>query len=146
MRVTVSWQGGMRLVGQGESGQEVTMDAAPEHGGRNEGARPSEVFLMGMAGCTALDVLSILGKKRVKVESFAVDVEAERADEHPRVFTSATLIYRLTGPDLAEEQVKHAIELSLGKYCAMVNTVKKAAPISYCYEINGRRSPVEPAP
>ncbi|MGI9952978.1 OsmC family protein [Moorellaceae bacterium AZ2] len=146
MRVTVSWQGGMTLVGKGESGREVTMDAAPEHGGHNEGARPSEVFLMGMAGCTALDVLSILAKKRLEVESFAVDVEAERAAEHPRVFTSATLVYRFTGGNLPEEQVKHAIELSLSKYCGMVNTVRKAAPIFYCYEVNGHRSPVEPAP
>ncbi|WP_022856164.1 OsmC family protein [Thermodesulfobacterium thermophilum] len=146
MRVTVLWQGGMKLVGTGESGREVIMDAAPDHGGQNEGARPSEVFLMGMAGCTALDVLSILTKKRLTLKSFCIEVEAERAAEHPRVFTAATLIYRFTGDNLPEEQVKHAIELSLSKYCGMVNTVKKAAPISYCYEINGQRSDVQPAP
>jgi len=73
-------------------------------------------------------------------------VEAERASEHPKVFTAATLIYRFTGDNLPEDQIKHAIELSLSKYCGMVNTVKKAAPISYCYEINGQRSPVQPAP
>ncbi|MEW8958010.1 MAG: OsmC family protein [Moorella sp. (in: firmicutes)] len=148
MKVTVSWTGeGMALRGTGgSSGQTVVMDAAPEHGGQNLGARPSEVLLMGMAGCTALDVLSILKKKRLSLDSFAIDVEAERAAEHPKVFTAATLIYRLNGAELPEEQVKHAIELSLSKYCGMVNTLKKAMPISYCYEINGKRSPVTPAP
>lgn len=146
MRVSLSWQGGMKLVGTGESGREVLMDAAPEHGGENFGARPSEVFLMGMAGCTALDVLSILAKKRIALQSFSLEVDAERASEHPKVFTAATLIYRFTGDNLPEDQIKHAIELSLSKYCGMVNTVKKAAPIYYCYEINGQRSPVQPAP
>jgi putative redox protein len=127
MRVTVLWQGGMKLVGTGEFGREVIMDAAPDHGGQNEGTRPSEVFLMGMAGCTALDVLSILTKKRLTLKSFCIEVEAEQAAEHPRVFTAATLIYRFTGDNLLEEQVKHAIELSLSKYCGMVNTVKNSS-------------------
>lgn len=147
MRVTVTWAGEhMRLKGLGASGQPVTMDAAPEHGGENQGARPSEVLLIGMAGCTALDVLSILNKKRLPVTSFAIDVEAERAAEHPKVFTAATLVYRLSGPELPGNQVKQAIDLSLSKYCGMVNTLKKAMPISYCYEINGNRSPVITAP
>lgn len=147
MKVTVTWEGEhMRLKGLGASGQPVTMDAASEHGGQNLGARPSEVLLMGMAGCTAMDVLSILKKKRLSLASFAIDVEAERAPEHPKIFTAATLVYRLAGPELPEDQVKHAIELSLSKYCGMVNTLKKAVPISYCYEINGNRSPVIPAP
>ena len=147
MHVTVNWAGEkMRLQGVGASGQPVTMDAGTDHGGQNAGARPSEVLLMGMAGCTALDVLSILQKKRLELTSFAIDVEADRAPEHPKVFTAATLIYRLEGPDLPENQVKQAIELSLSKYCGMVNTMKKAMPISYCYEINGNRSAVAPAP
>ncbi|WP_338825719.1 Protein YhfA [Moorella thermoacetica] len=147
MQVTVTWEGEkMRLKGVGASGQPVAMDAGTDHGGQNRGARPSEVLLMGMAGCTALDVLTILQKKRLSLTSFAIDVEADRATTDPKVFTSATLIYRLEGPDLPESQVKQAIELSLSKYCGMVNTMKKAMPISYCYEINGSRSAVEPAP
>lgn len=147
MHVTVTWEGEqMRLKGLGASGRPVLMDAGGDHGGQNQGARPSEVLLMGMAGCTALDVLTILNKKRLPLTSFTIEVEADRAAEEPKVFTAATLIYRLNGSNLPENQVQQTIDLSLRKYCGMVNTMKKAMPISYCYEINGNRSPVTPAP
>ena len=144
MKVTVNWKDGMLLQAAGESGFPVAIDAAPEFGGRNLGARPMELILMGMAGCTALDVLSILAKMRVDLEAFAVEVESERAGTDPKVFTSSVLTYRFTMPEPAADKVTRAITLSLEKYCSAVNTLKKAMPVTWRYEINGSLSEAKP--
>ena len=140
MKVTVNWKEGMLLQGTGASEFPVYIDASPEFGGRNLGARPMELILMGMAGCTALDVLSILGKMRVALSSFSVEVESDRATAHPKVFTSALLTYSFAVSGPAEEKITRAITLSLEKYCGAVNTLKMAMPIRWRYEINGNMS------
>ncbi|MDN5347235.1 MAG: putative redox protein [Clostridia bacterium] len=147
MKVTVTWENKMKFYATGDlSGHKVEIDADPEHGGEGLGARPSELILMGMAGCTALDVISMLQKMRLQLESFSVEVEGERATEQPRVFTRANIFYRFQGENLPAEKVARAVNLSLEKYCGMVNTLKKAMPLTYCLEINGNRSEVRPVP
>ena len=144
MKITLNWQDGMLLQATGESNFPVAIDAAPEFGGRNLGARPMELILMGMAGCTSLDVLSVLAKMRVHLTSFSVEVEGERAPEHPKVFTSAILTYRFGMPEPAEDKVLRAINLSLDKYCGGINTLKKAMAVQWRYEINGAASKPRP--
>lgn len=144
MKISVDWQDGMLLQATGESNFPVAMDSGPEFGGRNLGARPMELILMGMAGCTALDVLSILGKMRVHLTSFTVEVEAQRAADEPQVFTSSVLTYRFKMPEPAEDKILRAIDLSLEKYCSAVNTMKRAMPVRWRYEINGATSELKP--
>lgn len=144
MQVSVKWQDGMFLSATGESNFPIPIDAGPEFGGRDLGARPMELILMGMAGCTSLDVLSILGKMRVHLSGFSVEVEAGRATDEPKVFTSAVLTYRFQMPQPDADKVTRAITLSLDKYCGAVNTMKKAMPIQWCYDINGVTSELRP--
>lgn len=128
----------------GESDFPVPIDSSADFGGRGLGARPMELILMGMAGCTALDVLSILGRMRIHPVRFSVEVEAQRADSLPKVFTSAILTYRFQLPEKQEGKTLRAISLSLTKYCGAVNTLKKAMPIQWRCEINGITSELKP--
>jgi len=144
MKISVNWQDGMLLQATGESNFPVAIDSAPEFGGRNLGARPMELILMGMAGCTALDVLSILGKMRVHLSAFSVDVEAGRAGDEPKVFTSSVLTYRFQVDGPVEDKITRAITLSLEKYCSAINTMKKAMPVQWRYVINGTAGELKP--
>lgn len=144
VKISVDWQDGMLLQATGESSFPVAIDSSPEFGGRNLGARPMELILMGMAGCTALDVLSILGKMRVQLTAFTVDVEAERAPTDPKVFTSSVLTYRFRMAEVNEEKILRAITLSLEKYCSAVNTLKTAMPVHWRLEINGVPGELKP--
>jgi putative redox protein len=144
VKISVDWQDGMLLQATGESNVPVAIDSSPEFGGRNLGARPMELILMGMAGCTALDVLSILGKMHVQLTSFTVEVEAERAAVDPKVFTSSVLTYRFQMAEVKEDKVLRAITLSLEKYCSAVNTLKIAMPVQWRLEINGVAGELKP--
>ena len=146
MAYRVEWKNDMLFEGTTPNGHKVLMDTIKEHGGNDSAAAPMQLVLIALGGCTGMDVIAILRKMKDLPKSFYMEIDSERAPEHPKVFTAATLIYRLEGPDLPENQVKQAIDLSLSKYCGVVNTLKKAMPVSYCYEINGNRSAVAPAP
>ncbi|OAT87079.1 OsmC family protein [Desulfotomaculum copahuensis] len=137
MKVNLKWENGMKFVARGDSQHAVVMDTSFEHGGKDEGVRPMELLLMGMAGCTGLDVISILKKMRIKLNTFEISVDAVRAEEYPQVFTAATLIYRFSLDNPEPEKISRAIKLSHEKYCSAINTLKKSFPISYRYEING---------
>jgi putative redox protein len=123
------------LVAEADSGHGVVIDGSPEIGGRNLGARPMEMVLMGLGGCTAMDVLSILRKSRQELTDCAVELEAERAESEPKVFTKIHIHFILTGRDLKENQVKRALDLSAEKYCSVSQMLNKTARISYDYEI-----------
>ncbi|CAM3498713.1 OsmC family protein [Hydrogenibacillus schlegelii] len=138
MRVQLAWEGKMHFVGRGEtSGHAVSIDAAPEVGGENRGARPMELLLHGLGGCTAIDIVSILKKMRLSFDAFSLDIEAERAAEHPRRFTRIHLHYRLQGTDLPPEKVRRAIRLSMDKYCSAAASLNAA--LTATFEINGER-------
>jgi putative redox protein len=122
---------GMTFVAESGSGHAVVVDAAPDVGGRNLGARPMELVLMGTGACTAIDVVMILRKARQPIADCVVEVEAERAADDPKVFTKIHLHYVLTGKGLAQQQVERAINLSKEKYCSATIMLAHAAEISY---------------
>ncbi len=124
---------GMAFLGEAGSGHAVVMDGAPDHGGRNIGIRPMEMLLIGLAGCTAFDVVNILRKGREEVADCVVDVSAERALEDPKVFTAIHLDYRVRGRNLSEAKVERAIKLSKEKYCSASIMLAKTAVMTHAF-------------
>ena len=125
----------MTFVGESGSGHSVVMDGAPEAGGRNLGIRPMEMLLLGLGGCTAFDVVSILRKSRQNVADCEVEIEAERANEVPRVFTDIKIHFIISGKDLDPAKVERAVNLSADKYCSASRMLEKAAKITHDFEI-----------
>ncbi len=118
--VRVKWNGKRRFVGWDEAGHGVVMDSKPEYGGDGSGARPIELVLYGIAGCTGMDVISILEKKRQVVTDIEIAVRGEqRVDGYPRIYTDISVEYAVTGVDLKPDAVGRAVELSEEKYCAV---------------------------
>jgi len=135
MDAKVTWHGRMTFTGSSDSGFEVPLGTDPGVGGDNDGFRPMELMALSLAGCTAMDVISILKKKRQKVTRYDVRVHTERADQHPKVFTAATLEYHLTGKSLDEKAVVRAIELSARRYCPAQGMLAQIMPITLKYFI-----------
>jgi putative redox protein len=127
----VSWVEGALFVAEGGSGHTLTMDGAPDIGGRNLASRPMEVVLMGLGGCTAIDVVSMLRKQRQDIEGVEVSLSAERATEHPMVFTEVKLVYTVRGRKLNKALVERAVSLSDEKYCSATAMIKKSAKVSH---------------
>jgi putative redox protein len=127
----IVWVENALFAAESGSGHTITMDGAPADGGRNLGARPMEMVLMGMGGCTAIDVVSMLKKQRQDVRDIIVELAAERAEDHPRVFTQVTVIYRVRGKGLNRALVERAVSLSDGKYCSATAMVRKSAAITH---------------
>jgi len=138
MDAKVTWKGKMTFSGSADTGFELPLGAEPEVGGDNDGFRPIELFAIGLAGCTAMDVISILQKKRQEVSDFVVDVNAERANEHPKVFTRALVTYKITGEGVDEAAVRRAIDLSVTRYCPANAMLSQVMPIEIAYEIYKR--------
>lgn len=135
MKLTVNWKGDMTFAGESPSGFPVQMDAAADFGGTNSGLRPMEMIAFGLAGCTAMDVISILKKKRQEMTQFDVKVDAPRSHEFPKVFTKATLTYLVSGKNISEAAVLRAIELSANRYCPAQIMLSQAFPIELHYVI-----------
>jgi putative redox protein len=125
---------GMQFVARGESGHALLMDSDPDVGGNDTACRPVEVLLCALSGCTGMDVISILRKMRTVPKHFSVEVEDERALEHPKVLTRIHFIYRFVG-DIPEANAKKAIELSMQRYCPITNMVNKTADVTWEYQI-----------
>ena len=115
---TVKWMDGMAMVAESGSGHGFIMDGAPANGGRNAGARPMEVVLMGLGGCTTFDVMSILKKTRQQVTDCVVELQGERADAVPSVYTSIHVHFKVYGINLDDAKVERAVKLSAEKYCS----------------------------
>ncbi len=126
---------GMAFLGEAGSGHAVVMDGAPDYGGRNIGIRPMEMLLIGLAGCTAFDVVSILRKGREDVADCVVDVSAERAPEDPKVFTAIHLTYVVKGRGLSQAKVERAIKLSKEKYCSASIMLGKTAAVTHSFTV-----------
>ena len=125
----------MSFVGESGSGHSVVMDGAPEAGGRNLGIRPMEMLLLGLGGCTAFDVVSILHKSRQQISDCEVEIEAKRAPEIPRVFTRIHLHFIVSGRELDKVKVSRAVALSADKYCSASRMLEKVATITHDFEI-----------
>ena len=135
MDAKVTWHDGLHFTGVADSGQQVTLDGSPKVGGSDLGSRPLELMLMGLAGCTGMDVISILRKKRQDVTNFEVKAHAEQADSHPHVYTAVIVEYIITGHNIDPKAVERAIDLSENAYCPAQAMLVKAVPIQHTYTI-----------
>ena len=135
MKARVQLVEGMTFVAESGSGHAVVVDAAPDVGGKNLGARPMELVLMGTGACSAIDVVHILRKARQAVTGCTVDLEADRAEEDPKVFARIRFHYVVAGKGLAQAQVERAIRLSKEKYCSATAMLAKTAQIEWDFEI-----------
>ena len=131
MKARVKWLDHMSFVGESGSGHSFVLDGSPDHGGRNLGVRPMESVLIGLGGCSAYDVMSMLKKSRQEVTNCEVFLEAERADRVPAVFTSIQLTYVIEGRNLSESQVQRAVTLSMEKYCSVTKMLETSVDISH---------------
>jgi len=135
VKTRITWLEDMTYVAQAPSGHALVMDGPPELGGHNLGPRPMELLLMGMGGCTAIDVVNILRKARQELRGCEVQLEGERATSDPKVFTTIQVHFILTGKSLSPKQVEHAIHLSAEKYCSASIMLGQTAKISHTFEI-----------
>jgi putative redox protein len=126
---------GMRFLAESGSGHSVSMDASLEHGGADLGFQPMELLLVGLAGCTAMDVISILRKKRQEVRAYTVAVHAVRAETDPKVFTEITVEHRVFGHKVDPQAVRRAIELSESRYCGAGAMLGKTARLTHSFRI-----------
>ena len=135
MNISVKWIDGMLMVGKSDSGHAVVMDGPPEIGGEDLGVRPMEMLLLGMAGCTMIDVVSTLEKMREHLSDCQTKVSADRGEEYPKVFTNIHVHFIMRGKKLNPSKVEKAIKLSAEKYCSASIMLGKTAVITHDFEI-----------
>lgn len=135
MKAKIRLVEGMTFLGESETGHGVVMDARPEYGGSNLGPSPMEMTLIGMGGCTAIDVVSILRKARQDIQGCVAELDAERANDYPTVFTKIHVHFVVTGTGLSPAKVQNAIDLSAEKYCSVSIMLGKTAEITHDFEI-----------
>lgn len=147
MKSRVKLVEGMTFVAESGSGHAVVLDAAPDIGGRNLGPRPMEMLLMGLGGCTSIDVMLILRRSREQVTDCIVELDAERAPTDPKVFTSIHMRYVVTGRGLDRNKVERAIKLSAEKYCSATAILASTAKITHSLDLveDGAAPPDSPA-
>jgi len=136
--ITVKQVDGLTFVGKGISNHWVVMDGPEEFGGANAGTRPMELVLVGLGGCTGADVVSLLKKMRVNVDKFEIHIHAQRAEEHPRVYTRIDMVYKFWGKNLkaSESKIIKAVDLSQEKYCSVSAMLRMAnIPVNYTCEL-----------
>jgi putative redox protein len=135
MKARIKWIENVTFVAESGSGHAIVIDGAPEGGGRDLGPRPMELVLMGTGGCTAYDVVHILRKSRAPVTDCVLEIDSERADEDPKVFTKIHFHFIVTGKGLKTAQVERAVHLSAEKYCSASIMLAKTATITHDFEI-----------
>ncbi|MDO8813297.1 MAG: OsmC family protein [Gallionella sp.] len=135
MKARVKWVEQVSFLGETESGHAVLMDGAPTAGGRNLGPRPMEMLLIGAGGCTSFDVISILKKSRQAVSDCYVELDAERAETDPKVFTKIHMHFVVTGKNIKPEAVEKAIKLSAEKYCSASIMLGATAAVTHDFEV-----------
>jgi len=135
MKASVKWVDGLTMVGESPSGHGVVMDGPEGFGGRNLGTRPMEMVLLGLGGCTLVDVRVMLEKARQEVTNIEVEIDAERSSEIPKVFTKIMVNFVVTGKGLDERHVERAVKLSSEKYCSVSRMLEKSVDMGHSYEI-----------
>jgi len=135
MNAEVQWKGRLTFTGSADSGFEIPLGSYPEVGGDDDGFRPMELMALSLAGCTAMDVISILTKKRQQVSDYKVRVETERSDKHPKSFTRASIEYHVAGNKVQESALTRAMELSADTYCPAQAMLGKIIPLELKYFI-----------
>ena len=135
MKARIKWIQDATFLGESGSGHAVVMDGPPDYGGRNLGVRPMEMLLLGMGGCASFDVVLILKRSRQAISDCVAEIEAERAEQDPKVFTAIHMHFIVTGKGLNEKRVARAVQLSAEKYCSASIMLGKTATITHDYEI-----------
>ncbi|MDA8755784.1 OsmC family protein [Candidatus Pseudothioglobus singularis] len=135
MNISVNWVDGLLMVGKSDSGHTITMDGPPESGGENLGVRPMEMLLLGVAGCTMIDIVTTLKKMRQDLSHLETKINAKRATDHPKVFTDIHIQFILKGQNLDEKKVDKAITLSAEKYCSASIMLGETATITHDFEV-----------
>jgi len=135
MKARVKWVEDLQFVGESGTGHTIVMDGPEELGGHGTGMRPMELLLLGMGGCTSFDMVQMLKKGRQDIRDCVVEIDSDRSDEIPKVFTKIRVHYKVTGKNLKEAQVKRAVELSTEKYCSASIMLGETAEITHDYEI-----------
>lgn len=136
MKTRIKYIENVCLMAESESGNSLIIDGSPEIGGRNLGVRPMEMILMGLGGCTTMDILTILRKKRLNIKDCVIEIDSQRRDTIPKTFSKIHLHFIITGDELNEKHVQQAVQLSVEKYCSVYAMLKNSVEISYDYEIN----------
>jgi putative redox protein len=127
---------GITFVGKTESNHWVAMDGPPHFGGQRAAIRPKELILLSLGGCTGMDVISILQKMREPVQRFEIDINADSAKEHPKVYTKIHITYKFWGESLKKENLEKAINLSQERYCSISAMLRNSVELTHSYEIN----------
>jgi len=131
----VTYVQGLQFVGEASSGHSIVMDGDPKVGGHNSGLRPMELLLVGLGGCSGMDIISVLKKKKQDVTGLEIILKGERANNYPKQFTEITIEFLVKGRGISEDAVKKAIDLSMNKYCSVKATLEGTAKIDFSYEI-----------
>ena len=134
-KVVVKMVEGLQMVGRSGSGHAIVVDQMPDVAGLNQGPQPMELLLISLASCTGMDVISIMKKKRQDLRGFWVEVEGERAEEHPKVYTKIRLKFMFEGKNISKDAVERSIYLSQNKYCPVTAMLRGSVPIETEYEI-----------
>lgn len=135
MRATIDWQNNLHFSGAADSGHRIDIDGPPALGGENRGLRPMELILLGVGGCSAMDVMHILKKARQDVTDCRIEVDGTRADSDPKVFTDIHLEFIVSGNDLSDKHVARAVKLSAEKYCSASIMLAASVNITHGYQI-----------
>ncbi len=127
--ISTKWKGGMAFESNNPSGLDLTIDAAPEDGGEGKGLRPKALMLSGLAGCSGLDVASLIKKMKLEVDDFSIETIANLTDEHPKYYDHVVIEYHFYGAHLNEEKLQRAIDLSVEKYCGVMEMFRRFAEL-----------------
>jgi len=136
---TVRWAGKMTFIGKGGTNHLVPMDTTSEFDGDSSATKPLELLLIALGGCTGMDVVSLFKKMRQDVTALEFNISADRAEEHPNVYTKIDIEYVVTGRNLEEDKVKRAVELSQEKYCSVSVMLRKSCPVNYTVRLVAAR-------
>jgi putative redox protein len=135
MPIKVTWQGGVKLVGETEGGVRVTMESGPKYGGSGQYPTPMEMVAMALGGCTGLDIVAMMKKMRVDLKRLEIDVETKRRTEPPEYFEEISLTYTMAGEGLTSENADRAVSLSNEKYCSVGAMLREKAKVTYAIKI-----------
>ncbi|BCB96369.1 peroxiredoxin [Dissulfurispira thermophila] len=135
LQAKVKWIEGLQFVGESGTGHAIVIDSDTDVGGKNTGMRPMELLLIGLGGCSGMDVASVLQKKKQQITGIDINVKGEKADTYPKKFTNIDIEFIISGKDISEDAVKKAIELSMEKYCSVKATLEGVAKINFSYKI-----------
>ncbi|TYA74268.1 OsmC family protein [Seonamhaeicola marinus] len=128
--ITTKWLGNMKFESTNPSGHNLFIDAGPENGGNSEGYRPKALMLSGLAGCSGLDVAALIKKMKLDVDDFSIDIDANLTEEHPKYYDKVTMTFNFYGSDLNEKKLQRAVDLSIEKYCGVMEMFRQFAEVN----------------